>query len=689
MTVTSRVCRTTGLWLGLFLVMLVSAAGAQETPEGGQPAISLSGEMGDVMAREAAKVRDDLQRQARSMFDRQPLEWSGETLIAIYKWLLDFPFHIAALVKIVLAHSRVLGFAGSLIMLTFLAAVLYSLLGQRRVLRQIERRMEPYRDRIPEHVYPFVLAAIRIVVSALIPLLLLGAYSLVNAMIDYEASWFWILGRLLIIWAAGALILRLLKEVLTGDLFEATRTHGRSVYRLARLAVSYALAGIALIWCAEAIRLRPDVLAFLQFVITVSIVIVLFLLHLKKKAIMSFLPDLPYGGYRRFIRVLNRYYFPLIFVALSAALLWCVGYRTLGRVVLLKIVVSVAAYVSIMMIYHLVRGYLDRWQDQMPRSEEAGHQMVRTLKTIVFYATTIATVVVVLNLLGLLSVLQRVMSFPVFNIGGTPLTLWTIVSAAVFLIAFVFAARLLQSYLDYKVYPRLGIDQGLGYMLNTLIQYTAIGVGLLISLKIVGIDLRFLLVFAGALGIGVGLGLQNLAANVISGFTIIFGGKVRKGDWIEAGGTLGEVTDIFLRATKIRTRDNIEYLVPNLDIISNTIVNYSLSSPMIRLELLVGVSYDTDPRKVEKILLDVAGREPLVAKYQAPQVRFVEYADNSINFELLFWIDVRNTPRRKVRSALYFAIFEELKAAGIEIPFPQRDIHLRSQPVVEPTDAPA
>ena len=142
---------------------------------------------------------------------------------------------------------------------------------------------------------------------------------------------------------------------------------------------------------------------------------------------------------------------------------------------------------------------------------------------------------------------------------------------------------------------------------------------------------------------------------------------------------LGEVTDIYLRATKVRTRDNIEYLVPNSNIISNTMVNYSLSSPLIRIELPVGVSYKADPRQVEKILLEAAENEPLVDKTHRPAVRFVEYADNSINFELLVWINVRRTPRRKVRSNLYFVIFEALAKAGIEIPFPQRDLHIRSK----------
>jgi small-conductance mechanosensitive channel len=142
---------------------------------------------------------------------------------------------------------------------------------------------------------------------------------------------------------------------------------------------------------------------------------------------------------------------------------------------------------------------------------------------------------------------------------------------------------------------------------------------------------------------------------------------------------VGVVTDIYLRATKVRNRDNIEYLIPNSNLISNTIVNYSLSSPLIRIEVPVGVSYNADPRQVEQIMLEVAEKEPLVSNDEKPQVRFVEYGESSINFELLVWIDVRDVARKKVRSALYFAIFDEFKNAGIEIPFPQRDVHVRSK----------
>ena len=676
----TRTRRLTIVTIALFIFVLPSgllaADPAAESTEA--PAIGIAESMGDAMLQQASEVREDITEQARSLFEREPLGWDLGTLNTIYRWALDLPEHIPNFISLVIQHSRLLGVAGSLVMLVFLVAVLYSLIGQRRVLRRIEQAVEPYRDKISDKIYPFVLSGVRIVVAAVIPLVLLAGYSLVNALIEYDAAWFVIAGRLIILWAMGALVLNLLRESLTRDLFEVTTQHGRTIYRLVRLVLFYSLVGIAIFWSAKALRLPADVLAFARFVIALSIVFLLFLLHLKKKALLSFMPDFPYPVYQAFQRFLQRYYYIIIGVILSAALLWCFGYVNIGRIVIVKVWTSGAAFVLIMLAYHGARTALLRRTRNLQRHDEAAQTVQRSLSSLLLYATVIATVSVVLNLLGLLGILRQVMSIPVLVLGGATITFWTIVSVVVILMAFFYASRLLRAYLDYRIYPHLGIDQGLGYILNTLLNYVFLGIGLLISLRIVGLDLRLLMVFAGAVGIGVGLGLQSLAANVISGFIIIFGGKVRKGDWIEVGGTLGEVTDVYLGTAKIRTRDNIEYLIPNADLVTNTIVNYSLSSVFIRMDLAVGVSYNADPREVEKILVDVAVSEPLVSDFRSPSVRFVGYGDNSINFDLLFWIDVRQTARRLVRSNLYFAAFEALKAAGIEIPFPQRDLHIRS-----------
>jgi small-conductance mechanosensitive channel len=193
-----------------------------------------------------------------------------------------------------------------------------------------------------------------------------------------------------------------------------------------------------------------------------------------------------------------------------------------------------------------------------------------------------------------------------------------------------------------------------------------------------GIDIRTVMVFAGAIGIGIGLGLQKVASNFICGLIIIFGRKVRKGDWVQVGETLGLVQRVTLASTIVWTRDNIEHIIPNTELIASTITNYTLSDPEVRVHIPVGVSYNADPREVRRILLEAAERNEYVKKTRKSRVWFTEYGDNSINFALLVWIDIRRISRSHIKSQLYFDIFEAFRQAGIEIPFPQRDLHLKS-----------
>lgn len=646
--------------------------------KGEEPEIAVTQDLGDAVKREAAKVKEQFEQQAKALFERQPLGWDLHTLNELYKQALSLPLKIPELTQRAVEQSRILGLFGSILVLLFVLFLIYSLLGQTRVLKWIERKARPLGERIPEGYYPYFLSFLRVVVSVLIPVVLLGIFWLINAMISYPAAWFKLTGSLLGLWAISALVLRSLKEVLTRGLFKVTEAYGKRIFRYARLVVLYIISGIALFWAAGAFKVHPEFFALLRFGVSVSVVTLLFLFFLKKSAFLSLFPDLPYRGYGWFLRFLRAYYYPLLIVSYVAALLWCIGYRALGQLLLTKIWFTLGALLAVSLIYYSIRDWLIKWSGKLDREDEAAQSLVRSLESLFLYTTILTTAMIMLNLLGLLYPLQRIMSFPLFQLGGSPVTIWIILKAVLIFLGFVLASRLLQAYLDYKVYPAIGVDPGLGYALNTFVKYLSLAVGFMIALELVGLDLRFLLVFAGAAGIGIGLGMQSLAANIISGFTIIFSGKIRKGDWIEVAGTLGTVTDIFLRATKVRTRDNIEYLIPNTDLISNTLVNYSLSSPLIRIELPVGVSYNADPREVERILVDVAAKEPQVSNYRKPVARFVEYGDSSINFELLIWIDVSAVPRRKVRSALYYQIFEEFKKAGIEIPFPQRDLHMRS-----------
>ena len=667
------------LFLLAWLLAVAPLGHAAEAPsaEPALPTISLSEDIGEAIAKEAAEVKEEIEQQARSLFTRSHLGWDLDTIGHISAWALSLPLRAPEMMSALAAHGRLLGLAGSLVVLTFIAAVAYSLTGRHRVVRRVEAALEPVRGRLPGRSYLFVMAGARVLASAAVPLALLGAYTLIREAIAYRAAWFGLLGDLLLLWAAAALVLRCLDEALNGELFATTAAHGRRIFRFARLVALYAVFCLALLYAARAFAFRPDVLRFLTFAASVSVACLFLLLMLNRRSLLSFFPELPYRSYRRYLDALRRYYYPLVGVSFVLALAWCFGFREFGTLVLVKIWSTIGALGLLGVVYHALRLALNRWAARIPAAPESSRELVRTARSLLAFGSGLVAALVFLNVLGLLGPAERLLSFPVLKVGAVTLTFWRMIIAALVLAAFVYASRFLQAYLDYRVFPALGVDSGLGYAINTIVRIAGLALGCLVALNTLGVDLAFLLVFAGAIGVGVGLGLQTAAAHLVAGFIIIFGGKVRKGDWIKVEESVGMITDIHLMSTRVRTRGDVEYLIPNSSLLSSTIVNYTLSSPTVWISLPVGVSYDTDPQRVQEILLAVAAAEPTVLRSETPRVLFTQFADSSLDFELAVAIDIRLYPERLVKSNLYFAVFREFRAAGIEIPYPQREVRVR------------
>jgi small-conductance mechanosensitive channel len=187
---------------------------------------------------------------------------------------------------------------------------------------------------------------------------------------------------------------------------------------------------------------------------------------------------------------------------------------------------------------------------------------------------------------------------------------------------------------------------------------------------------------AGALGVGIGFGLQNVISNFISGLIILAEQPIALGDRVEVSGAVGRVTEISLRSTTVITSDNICIIVPNSNLITGTLVNWSHGDPTVRTRLPVGVAYGTDIEKVRDLLLEVAAADPDILKNPAPEVLFVGYGDSSINFELAVWSTMVADKPLRFKSRIYYAMHKTLEAHKIEIPFPQRDLHLRSGTLV-------
>jgi small-conductance mechanosensitive channel len=202
--------------------------------------------------------------------------------------------------------------------------------------------------------------------------------------------------------------------------------------------------------------------------------------------------------------------------------------------------------------------------------------------------------------------------------------------------------------------------------------------GLIVGVDTAGVDLRSLALLGSAVGLGVGLGLQPMITNFVAGWILLLERPVKLGDRIDVGGTNGEVVRMGGRSTWVCTNDNEVIIVPNSDFITNRVTNWTANDPKVRFALKIGVSYASDPQKVKAILLEIAAGHPDVLHEPSPEVIFSELGDNSLNFLLRIWTAKELGNPQKLKSDLYFSIIESFREQGIEMPFPQRDLHLRS-----------
>jgi small-conductance mechanosensitive channel len=280
--------------------------------------------------------------------------------------------------------------------------------------------------------------------------------------------------------------------------------------------------------------------------------------------------------------------------------------------------------------------------------------------------------------------IKDVLDIRLFTLGSSEFTLWIILYLVVLVVALVVISRLVKRWLVNTVLARRDLDLGVRQAIATIFQYLFVLVGLLVILSTAGIDLTTLNVLAGAVGIGVGFGLQTIANNFISGLIILFERPIKVGDRIQVGDVTGDVVRIGARATTIKTNDNIEIIVPNSEFIATQVINWSHSDREVRLHIPVGVSYSSNPEEVRDILLQVADAHAGVLKIPPPDVIFMEFGDSSLNFDLRVWTSDYITKPKILQSDLNFAIRKKFKEKGIEIPFPQRDIHVRSGAFILP-----
>lgn len=260
---------------------------------------------------------------------------------------------------------------------------------------------------------------------------------------------------------------------------------------------------------------------------------------------------------------------------------------------------------------------------------------------------------------------------------GLNLSLFQIFLLIALLVAVFWFSSRTKRFLFNRFLAKSGLDRSLQYAIAQIVSNIVLIVGIFIVLDNAGIHLGALTVFAGAVGVGIGFGLQNIASNFISGLVILAERPITVGDRVEVAGIAGQVQHIHARSTVIVTNDNITMIVPNSKFIDSPVTNWTYGDPRVRFRIPVGVAYGSDIEKVRAGLIAAGKENPHTLKDPEPSVFLEKFGENSIDFELVVWSDEMSYRPRRYRSDLNFAIEKKLREAGIEIPSPQRDIHIR------------
>ena len=257
------------------------------------------------------------------------------------------------------------------------------------------------------------------------------------------------------------------------------------------------------------------------------------------------------------------------------------------------------------------------------------------------------------------------------------ITLGNILASVLVFLGAVLLSRFIQFVLKEDVYPRVGVHPGRAISISTLTRYAMLIIGFVLATAALGFDANRFTLLAGAFGVGIGFGLQTIVNNFISGIILLTEQPVQVGDAIAMGDIVGEIQRIGIRSSTVRTWQGAEVIIPNADLISEQVTNWTRSDRRRRIEIDVGVAYGTDPHRVLEILLDIMGEVEGILEDPSPNIIFVGFGESSLDFQARAWTDEFDQFTR-VKSRLGIRIIDALQEAGVEIPFPQRDLHLRS-----------
>ncbi|SHG84160.1 mechanosensitive ion channel family protein [Cognatishimia maritima] len=284
---------------------------------------------------------------------------------------------------------------------------------------------------------------------------------------------------------------------------------------------------------------------------------------------------------------------------------------------------------------------------------------------------------VTLVLIGFSDEFQQLLDAAAFDIGSFRLSLWTVLQAGVMLGVTFAVARFVSATTASSIRSNEDISPSMQVLVIKFLQVLLYGAALFTGLKIVGVDLTGLAVLSGAIGVGLGFGLQKVVSNLVSGIIILLDKSIKPGDVISLGETFGWINSLGARYVSVVTRDGKEYLIPNEDLITGQVVNWSHSNDFVRLDIFFGTAYGDDPHQVREVAIEAAkGVDRVLSTPKAPVCHIVGFGDSSVDYILRFWIKDPTGGLTNIRGNVYLALWDAFKESGVNFPFPQREVRI-------------
>ena len=285
-----------------------------------------------------------------------------------------------------------------------------------------------------------------------------------------------------------------------------------------------------------------------------------------------------------------------------------------------------------------------------------------------------------LHIFGLLGSTVQILDAFGFNLGETRISALDFFNGLAILLGLLWLSSLLAGAGESRIRQLPNLPPSLQVLLGKILRATLIFLSFLVALSTVGLDLSSFALLGGAVGVGIGFGLQKVVSNLVSGLILLLDRSIKPGDVIEIDGTYGWINSLRARYASVITRDGKEHLIPNEDLITSKVVNWSFSDKNVRVRVPIDISYESDPRQAIELCLEAARTAPRVLNHPEPRCLLTGFGDHSVELQLRFWIEDPSNGVGNVRSEVLLAIWDRFQEAGIEIPFPQQDIHVRALP---------